>query len=501
MLRIASNAARLRLDRYRVRFLQPFARAAAMAIALAILAACNRGSDTVIEEAADPGEQARTVFVQLFEWTWTDIANECETFLGPAGYAAVQVSPPNEHIPGPQWWTRYQPVSYLLESRGGTREQFAEMVRRCGDAGVDIYADAVINHMAVVGSGTGIAGSEYSEYRYPVPYEFDDFHHCGRHGDDTIRNYQDLWEVRNCELSKLADLDTGSPVVQARIADYLNDLLSLGVAGFRIDAAKHMPESDIAAIVGQLDTEAHIYQEVIDRGGEPIDAHDYLANGLVSEFKYPLALLDAFAGRRLAEISDLAARPGFLPADKAVVFVDNHDIQRGHAGAGEILNYKDGTLYELANVFMLAWPYGNPMVMSSYRFEDGDQGPPDSRPVDPATGKCGDDWVCEHRRQSIAGMVGFRNATKGAAVANWQVLAESAIAFGREDKGFVIINIGDNPVDATLATGMSPGDYCNVVAGCNGQTVHIGDDGALRLTIPPMNAIAIHSAARAEPKR
>ena len=39
----------------------------------------------------------RTTFVHLFEWKWTDIAAECERFLGPNGYGAVQVSPPNEH--------------------------------------------------------------------------------------------------------------------------------------------------------------------------------------------------------------------------------------------------------------------------------------------------------------------------------------------------------------------------------------------------------------------
>lgn len=50
-------------------------------------------------------------FVQLFEWSWADVAHECETFLGPKGHAAVQVSPPNEHSRGPEWWTRYQPVS------------------------------------------------------------------------------------------------------------------------------------------------------------------------------------------------------------------------------------------------------------------------------------------------------------------------------------------------------------------------------------------------------
>lgn len=34
----------------------------------------------------------RTTMVHLFEWKFSDIADECERFLGPAGYAAVQVS-------------------------------------------------------------------------------------------------------------------------------------------------------------------------------------------------------------------------------------------------------------------------------------------------------------------------------------------------------------------------------------------------------------------------
>ena len=49
---------------------------------------------------------------------------------------------------GEQWWVRYQPVSYLLESRSGTREQFVNMVTRCRAVGVNIYVDAVINHMS-----------------------------------------------------------------------------------------------------------------------------------------------------------------------------------------------------------------------------------------------------------------------------------------------------------------------------------------------------------------
>ena len=234
------------------------------------------------------------VFVQMFEWRWNDLARECEEYLGPAGYAAVQTSPPQEHIPGPQWWTRYQPVSYLVESRSGTREEFADMVARCKAAGVDVYADAVINHMADVGTGTGVAGSEYTEFSYPVPYGYDDFHRCGRNENNSIRNYQDKWEVQNCQLGGLADIDTGRPSVQAKIGAYLNDLLSLGVAGFRLDAIKHIAAEDVAGILAQVEGEPFIVQEVIDRGGEPIRAQDYLDTGSVTEFRYSSALIDAF---------------------------------------------------------------------------------------------------------------------------------------------------------------------------------------------------------------
>ena len=51
----------------------------------------------------------KSVIVHLFEWKWTDIARECESFLGPYGFEAVQVSPPNEHavvdVPFRPWCT------------------------------------------------------------------------------------------------------------------------------------------------------------------------------------------------------------------------------------------------------------------------------------------------------------------------------------------------------------------------------------------------------------
>lgn len=37
-------------------------------------------------------QSGRNGMVHLFEWKWDDIAAECENFLGPYGYAGLQVS-------------------------------------------------------------------------------------------------------------------------------------------------------------------------------------------------------------------------------------------------------------------------------------------------------------------------------------------------------------------------------------------------------------------------
>ena len=90
------------------------------------------------------------VMVHLFQWKFNDIANECETVLGPKGFDAVQITPPNEHKQGSDWWVVYQPVSYTnFNSRGGTEAELKSMIQRCKTAGVKIYVDAVFNQMAV----------------------------------------------------------------------------------------------------------------------------------------------------------------------------------------------------------------------------------------------------------------------------------------------------------------------------------------------------------------
>lgn len=449
---------------------------------------------------AFPALSGPTTFVHLFEWSWPDVAKECETFLGPNGYAAVQVSPPNEHITGSQWWTRYQPVSYQVQSRGGSRSEFIDMVNRCQAQGVDIYVDAVINHMAA-GSGSGTAGNTYGNKQYPI-YSPQDFH-----ATCPINNYGNRWEVQNCELVGLPDLDTDAPYVQNTVAAYLNDLVSIGVAGFRLDASKHMPSGDIAAILSKVNDSPLIFQEVIDQGGEAVSAAEYTGNGLVTEFKYSVEIGNTFRNGKLSWLSNFGEGWGFMPSYQAVVFVDNHDNQRGHGGGGNVITFEDGRLYDLANVFMLAYPYGYPKVMSSYDFHgDTDAGGPGVPVHNGSTLECfGNNWKCEHRWSYIAGGVDFRNNTDDNwSVTNWWDNGNNQIAFGRGDSGFVAINKDSYTLSATLQTSMAAGTYCNVLKGkvsadgssCSGETVTINGDGTVNLNVGSWDAVAIHKNAR-----
>lgn len=320
---------------------------------------------------------AGDVFVHLFEWKWSDVATECERVLGPAGFRAVQVSPPQEHSvePSHTWSQRYQPVSYsIARSRSGTGAQFADLVARCRTAGVGVYVDAVINHMTNYPSpGTGSNGSAYTKYDYPGLFTPRDFHTpC------TVTDYQAAANVQDCELLNLPDLDTGSPSVRQKIAGYLIMLARLGVAGFRIDAAKHIQQVELDDILRIVDSTMnaesrpipYYFLEVIGGRNEALSTRDYFgaaysSGGVadITEFTF-VGVGNKFLGvngERIAQLnpagpqgSQFSAQAwGLMPSDKAVVFLQNHDTQ--HAGG---ISYRDGSVFRLANVWMLAQPYG-----------------------------------------------------------------------------------------------------------------------------------------------
>ncbi|KAK3743676.1 hypothetical protein RRG08_030798 [Elysia crispata] len=461
--------------------------------------------------------------VHLFEWKWSDIAAECERFLGPYGFCGVQTSPANENRvvtnPNRPWWERYQPVSYKMTTRSGTEQDFKDMVSRCNAKGVRIYVDVVLNHMTGVGGrGTGTGGTYFDAdtLQFPgVPFGPTDFNgdsNCFS-SDGNINNYQSAEEIRNCRLVSLLDLKLGKSYVRDKVAEYLNHLVDLGVAGFRSVIVNKVKDV-------QMGGRPFVVQEVIDMGGEAVTGSEYLSSGRITNFKFGAELARVFRHQNAMKwLNNFDDAWGMWPAGDVVNFIDNHDNQRGHDGAGSVLTNWEPKPYKMASAFMLAWPYGVSRIMSSYNYDrnNKDQGPPHNddmsiKSVSLGGMSCGDGWICEHRWRQIYNMVAFSNMAANSPVTNWWKGGDYQIAFSRGSRAFMVMNLEGYDINANLMTGLPAGKYCDIIPGnlengkCTGTTVDVDGSGRANIHVcsncdDPMVAIHIGAKVGDKPRR
>lgn len=460
------------------------------------------------------------VQVIAFQQTWNTIAKECEDTYGPEGVGYVEVSPPQESIQGTSWWTSYQPVSYKLDSKLGTEAEFKSMIARCNAVGVDIIADVVVNQTTgsdvADGEQTGTNGTKYNgstgsypgfaTKTYPEGITASDFHDCKK----NISDYTNQTEVQECRLSSMWDFNSESEKVQDIQAEYLAKLYNLGVRGFRMDASKHINTNSLNAIkakmaekIGQAADQIYWIQEVIGNGAEAagIQPPNYTQNGSVTEFGYKSEMNQYFKDKisKLKGLSDRLSQD--LSSENANVFVTNWDTARNEGS----LTYKDGSKYQLANAFMLAYDYGTPRLLSDYKFDVNDNGAPGATAtsvpdVDMASACSSNtsDWNCEQRWTSTRGMIAFHNYVNGTAVSGWQDDGDNNIAFSRGNKGFIAINNSSKDYDASYTTTLPDGEYCNAyeVMDCS-KTVKVSG-GKVETTVAAHSAVALYAGATKE---
>lgn len=472
-----------------------------------------------------------TTSVTLFRWRWNDIAMECTHWLGPQGYGAVMTSPPQASAFLNTWYDVYQPVNYThLKSAMGTEAEYQSMINTCHAAGVRVYADIVTNQMAG-SSGIATDGSSWNATTLAYP----DFSSYDFHSDCSITsadyNSSDRIAVWTCRLLGLPDLRTDSHYVQGQISAYLTKLITMGIDGFRFDAAKHMNPRDIfaflqgAAKMTNAGEPLWVSQEIISDGG--VVPSTYFVNGTVNEFHYVYAMKEMFRnqnGKNLAQLESIMGTPGhwggswfFIPSKNATVFVNNWDTERGTTtnppSSLVASNHVSGVTndtdrnkrFDLANILMLAWPYGNTVqIESGYIFTDNNAGPPAASPYDFAgNAQINQSWDFIHRWSDISNMVKFRTVTNGQGVDHFTTGTPNQIAFCRGRKGFLAINNDTIPWTAALQTALPPGRYCNIVHGllnkaktaCTSDSVVIGNDGIAHVAIGPNDGSSVAAVA------
>ena len=193
----------------------------------------------------NPDATNTETILHVWSWNFPTIAKNMKT-IADAGFTMLQTSPVQQHF-NPEgkitkifdgggkdgsWYYYYQPTDWKIGNAiVGTREQMKEMVDSAAKYNVQVLVDVLPNHTA-----------------FDVDAVSDDFYKAvgGRDrmfhskGLTPINNYNDREQCTLWAMGSLPDVNTENPDFQKYYLTFVNDLLSLGVHGFRYDTAKHI---------------------------------------------------------------------------------------------------------------------------------------------------------------------------------------------------------------------------------------------------------------------
>jgi alpha-amylase len=270
--------------------------------------------------------------------------------LADQGYSHLQISPAQKSNPSSEWWARYQPVDYSVIEGLGSAEDLSNLTKKAHGCGVKVIADVVFNHMADInGDLTKFPGLSPSDFTPRCKIEY----------KDGNRNT----EV-DCWLGTLPDLKFTDTVKQLQKA-HLKKLLTLGIDGFRFDAAKHMPQKLVQEYIDYVNQEskgkAWNYLEVIS--DSDTTAENYNSIAAVTDFVLYNSMRSAFSFG-----GDLRSLPAQAVNDpRSVTFGVNHDTIRvigGKVNTSAINAYDDITDSYLATAYVLARKDGTPLIFN-----------------------------------------------------------------------------------------------------------------------------------------
>ncbi len=215
---------------------------------------------------------------------------------------------------------------------------------------VQVIADVVFNHMANM--------AEYRALNFPNLSPRDFHPPCDINYHDGNRDSE-----INCWLRGLPDLDQSKDTVQTIHRAHLKKLLDLGIDGFRLDAAKHMPADKIKDVYIEYINatsggQTWNYLEVIS--DSDTQAEDYTWVAAVTDFVLYNSLKEAFSFG--GDLRSLRV-PRAVDDPRSVTFGRNHDIVH-KINTGAINPYTDPTDSYLATAYVLARERGTPLVLS-----------------------------------------------------------------------------------------------------------------------------------------
>ena len=415
--------------------------------------------------------------LHVWNWNFPTIGENMKQ-IADAGFTMIQTSPVQTCI-NPEggskklfdekegsWYYYYQPTDWKVGNQiVGSREEMKAMMDSAAKYDIKVIVDVLPNH-------TAFDIDAVSEDFYKAVGGRDKMFHSN--GLEPIHNYNDRMQCTLMAMGSLPDVNTENPDFQKYYMEFVNDLLSLGVKGFRYDTAKHIgvhsDPVDTASGVKENDfwdvatgrkavkgvklavpyDDLFVYGEVLqDRNVPEAEYADYMGQTASGYGHVIREMLEKRSANGLDIVSwHHSAAPEFL-----TTWVESHDT---YANAHESAGLTDDQI-RTGWVFLTARQNGTPLFFS--------------RPAgstrqaywgDNILGAAGND---EYFHPEVVAVNKFRTAMAGQKEKieisdNGQVLLVN-----RGKKGAAVVNISDHANQVNLPTTLPNGTYKDAVYG------------------------------------
>lgn len=193
-------------------------------------------------------------------------------------FNSIQVGPVQISKEGEEWWKLYQPYDFAIGNRLGSKEDLINLCSRAKEEGIKVIVDVVVNHVAGKDNGEVEPHEKVNERLLEEGFLKD---------KKCIDDWENRWEVTHRSIG-VPTLNTYNYDVQLLAIEFLNDLISCGVGGFRFDSGKNiaLPEEDcsfwINVLNGLKEKNLFNYAEVINASSKLIEEYQKYINVLTN---------------------------------------------------------------------------------------------------------------------------------------------------------------------------------------------------------------------------
>ena len=266
-------------------------------------------------------------------------------YIKDLGFDAIWISPVVDNLANGYhgyWFKNWEKVN----SNFGDDASLKRLVDTAHSKGIWVMVDVVANHVAPV-------GEDFSQI-YPLnqPYHY--------HKDCPINDWDNQWQVENCRLADLPDLDQSQSWVRKYLIDWIKyHVTKYGFDGIRIDTVPHIEKS----FWTEYTQSAGVFSigEVFNGNDGYLGPYQNTMDSLLNYGMY-FTIRDVFGnGAAMSQISSRwnSISRSFRNPDVLGLFVDNHDNPRFLNGNSDWRLFKSALAFSLTAKGIPIFYYGS----------------------------------------------------------------------------------------------------------------------------------------------